>query len=261
MPERHPARLLILGGTSEAAALARSAAARFAPRLSVITSLAGRTAAPAAIAGGVRIGGFGGAGGLAAYLCRENIDVVIDATHPFASTIAANAAAACRQTGAPRLKLLRPPWRPRPGDDWREVACFTAAARMIEAVGRRVFLTIGPGVEAFAGLSDIWFLVRLLQPASGPLPLAAYESVIGRPPFALEDERALLETRRIDTLVSKQSGGPGEAKLEAARALGVAVIMIRRPPPPPGERVETVKEAMAWLAARLAHRTSGSSLR
>ncbi len=252
MPEVWPARLLILGGTSEAAALARAAIARFAPRLEIVTSLAGRTAAPGAIAGSVRIGGFGGAGGLAAYLHRERIDLVVDATHPFAATIAANAAAACAQTGVPRLKLLRVSWRAQPGDDWREAADFAAAAGMVETAGRRIFLTTGPGdLDAFAKLNGNWFLVRLLQPAPAPLPLAAYKTIIGRPPFTVEAEQALLAENRIDTLVSKQSGGPAEAKLTAARSLGVSVIMIRRPTPPPGDRVETVEAAIAWLGSRL----------
>lgn len=253
MTEVLPARLLILGGTSEAAALARAAIARFSPRIETVTSLAGRTATPGPIAGSLRIGRFGGAGGLAAYLHRERIDLVVDATHPFAATIAANAATACAQIGVPRLKLLRVSWRAQPGDDWREAADFAAAAGMVEASGRRIFLTTGPGyLGAFAKSNGIWFLVRLLQPAPAPLPLVAYKTVIGRPPFTVEAEQALLAENRIDTLVSKQSGGPAEAKLTAARSLGVSVIMIRRPAPPPGERVETVEEAMLWLAVRLA---------
>lgn len=252
MPEAAPARLLILGGTSEAVALARAAVDRYPARLEVITSLAGRTMAPRAVAGRVRVGGFGGAGGLAAYLRAEGIDLVIDATHPFAATIAANAAAACAETGTPRLKLLRAPWRPQPGDDWRAAADFAAAARALESIGRRVFLSTGPGnLDAFARLAGIWFLVRLLAPATAPLPLANYATVVGRPPFSVEAETALLASQRIDTLVSKQSGGPGEAKLAAARALGVRVIMIRRPPPPTGAQVETVDRAFAWLAGRL----------
>lgn len=247
------ARLLVLGGTGEAVALARAAVDRFTDRLTVITSLAGRTATPRDIAGEVRTGGFGGAAGLTAHLLAERIDLVIDATHPFAASIAANAAAACAKTGVPRVKLLRPPWRARLGDDWRPAADFAAAGAMAGTIGRRIFLTTGPGdLDVFTGLAGVWFLVRLLQPATAPLPLTAYRTVVGRPPFAVEAERALLAEHRIDTLVTKQSGGPGEAKLAAARALGLPVIMIERPAPPAGDRFETVEQAMAWLSARMA---------
>lgn len=242
-------RLLILGGTAEAAALAKAARVRFAPGIAVITSLAGRLPPPRGLAGEVRIGGFGGTDGIVRYLKEERIDLVIDATHPFAATISAHAAAACTATGIPRLLLLRPPWEPQSGDRWQPVADFAAAAAAVRATARRAFLTIGPGeLAAFAAVPDVHFLVRLIQPPADPLALARYEVIVGRPPFAPEAERALLERARIDTLVTKQSGGPTEAKLAAARAVGARVVMIQRPAKPAGPRVETLDQALAWLA-------------
>jgi precorrin-6A/cobalt-precorrin-6A reductase len=244
-------RLLILGGTAEAAALARAAHAAFAPDVEFITSLAGRTASPPRLPGRVRVGGFGGAEGVAAYLRAERIALVIDATHPFAATISAHAAAACAATGTPRLLLLRPPWQARPGDKWHEVADMAEAARLVAATARRAFLTVGPGgLSAFAGLGHVFFLVRLSQPPIDPPRLASHKLIVARPPFAIEAERALFAGESIDTLVSKQSGGPTEAKLAAAREVGASVVMIRRPEKPAGDRVATVPDAIAWLAAR-----------
>lgn len=241
-------RLLILGGTAEAAALAEAACARFAPGLKVITSLAGRLPPPRSLSGDMRIGGFGGIAGLVDYLQAARIDRVIDATHPFAATISAHAAAACAATKTPRLLLLRPPWVPQPGDRWQTVADFAAAAEAVGAGAKRAFLTTGPGeLAAFAAVRDVHFLVRLIQPPRDPLPLARSDVVIGRPPFSLEAERALFARENIDTLVTKQSGGPTDAKLAAARSTGARVVMIDRPEKPAGPRVETVGEALAWL--------------
>ncbi len=252
-------RLLILGGTGEAAALAEAAHAAF-PDLDVISSLAGRTDAPRTLPGRVRVGGFGGTHGIESFLRHERIGLVIDATHPFAATVSAHAAAACAATATPRLLLLRPPWQPRPGDRWLEVADMAEAARLVATIGRRAFLTLGPGdLAAFAGASRVFFLVRLIQPPREPLPFADHDLVVARPPFNLEAERTLFARYRIDTLVTKQSGGGAEAKLAAAREVGAAVVMIRRPEKPHGERVATVAEAMAWLANAL-QRHSGRKL-
>lgn len=246
-----PERLLILGGTGEAAALAEAADAAF-PDLTVISSLAGRTLAPRQLPGRVRMGGFGGSEGIAAYLRDERVDLVIDATHPFAATISAHAAAGCAATGTPRLLLLRPPWQPQPGDRWCEVADIAEAARLVAQTARRAFLTVGPGdLAAFTGVTRVFFLVRLIQPPGEPLPFADHGLVVARPPFSLEAERTLFARYRIDTLVTKQSGGGSEAKLAAAREVGAKVVMIRRPEKPAGERVSTVAEAMTWLAGRL----------
>lgn len=241
------ARLLILSGTAEAAELAAACAARQA--LKVITSLAGRTRMPGLPPGEVRIGGFGGAAGLARFIAERGIDVVIDATHPFAAQMGAHAEQACREAGVPRLRLLRPPWLPVPGDHWIEVADFAEAVQHLPELGRRVFLTVGHReLEAFVRL-DLWFLVRTIEPP-GVLPLRQGQWLAGRGPFALEDELALLQTHEIQVLVTKASGGGATyAKLVATRQLGLPVLMVRRPPPPPGPVVHSVAAALAWLAS------------
>ncbi len=238
-------KLLILGGTAEAVELARACAAR--SNVVVISSLAGRTRAPSLPPGEVRIGGFGGVAGLVRFLADRAIDRVIDATHPFAVRIGAHAALACRETGVPRLRLLRPPWTREPGDQWTEVADLTEAAQRLPGLGRRVFLTVGhQDLEAFAG-TDLWFLVRTVD-APGALPLRQGQWLAGRGPFAVEDELALLRAHGIDVLVTKASGGAATyAKLAAARQLGLPVLMVRRPPPPPGPVVDSVEAALAWL--------------
>ncbi|SUS08196.1 Precorrin-6A reductase [Candidatus Defluviicoccus seviourii] len=248
-----PFRLLILGGTTEAARLAAAALKRWPPdRLAVITSQAGRIAPLNPPPGALRVGGFGGVAGLAAYLRDQAIDALIDATHPFAAVVSQNAAEACRQSGVARLMLIRPPWQPGVGDRWTEVADMAAAAVALRQESRRVFLTTGPGaLPAFSNLSDIWFLLRLFQPPATPLPIAQHAVVVARPPFTVATEAALISQHRIDTLVSKNSGGPTDAKLAAARAAGIRVVMVARPAAPEGERVATVAEALDWLAARL----------
>ena len=247
MARQDPAetRLLILGGTAEAVELARACAAR--PQIEVISSLAGRTRAPGLPPGEVRIGGFGGAGGLARFLTERAIDRVIDATHPFAVQIGAHAELACREARVPRLRLLRPPWTRTPGDQWIAVADLVEAARRLPGLGSRIFLTIGhQDLAAFAG-TELWFLVRTIEPP-GVLPLRHGRWLAGRGPFGVEDELALLQTHAIDVLVTKASGGDATyAKLAAARQLGLPVVMVRRPPPQPGPVVDLVEAALAWL--------------
>ncbi len=241
-------KVLILGGTAEAARLARRAMDAFGDRAQIITSLAGRTRTRADLPGRVRVGGFGGAQGLADYLKAEAIDAVIDATHPFAAAISAHAAAACGEAGVPRLVLVRAPWRPKPGHAWTDVDDVNAAADALVGVAKRAFLTTGRGgLEPFAIVPDVWFLVRLMEAPEKPLPLPNHRIIVQRPPFTLDSERALLAEHRIDTLVAKNSGGITEAKIDAALAMGVRVVLIRRPPPPPGETVETVDAALAWV--------------
>jgi precorrin-6A/cobalt-precorrin-6A reductase len=249
-----PRRLLILGGTAEAAALARAAAERFGRRLEITTALAGRTERPRPLPGNLRIGGFGGAEGLAAYLAEAGIDLLIDATHPFADSIARHGRLAGERAGVPRLMLERTPWRRHPLDRWIEVVDVAAGAAAVGRVGQRCFLTVGAGeIGAFAVLSQVHFVVRLIDPPKQPLPLASYEVVLGRGPFALAGERELLRRHGIDVLAVKASGGGAtEAKLIAAREAGLPVVMLRRPKPEPGPRVSTVEAALAWLEERLA---------
>lgn len=255
MPERDGSpHLLILGGTAEAAALAAAAVARFGDRLVVTTSLAGRTEHPAPLPGRVRIGGFGGAEGLAAYLRAEAIALVIDATHPFAAQISAEARQACAEAGVPLLLLERPPWKRHPLDRWIEVADVAGAAGVLPRLGRRVWLTIGRReLGAFAGLGEHHFLVRLVDPPAAPLPLKSCEVLLGRGPFNLAEERRILERHAIEVLVAKASGGGAtEAKLVAARERDLPVVMVRRPVKQAGERVDSVGAALDWLSARLA---------
>ena len=246
-----PERLLILGGTREAVALAR--ALERDPRIEAITSLAGRTRRPAPVPGALRRGGFGGVGGLEAYLRAEGIGLVVDATHPYAETISTHAAAACERALVPRLALHRAAWTPEPDERWVEVADPESAARALPALGRRVLLTIGSrGLGPFLRLPDFHFVVRAIEPPGIALDPTRVELVLARGPFDFDGERRLLESRAIDVLVSKNSGGcAAYAKLAAARALGLPVVMIARPPPPPGERVDSVAAAQAWVEARL----------
>jgi precorrin-6A/cobalt-precorrin-6A reductase len=243
------ARLLLLGGTHEALKLARALAPK--AEIQTITSLAGRTRTPAETLGEVRVGGFGGAEGLARFLEVEAVDLVVDATHPFAAIIARNAAQACRESGVPRLKLLRPAWKEESGDRWTGVESAEQAAGALTGLAKRVFLTVGHReLRAFSRHPEVWYLVRLIDPPDHPLPLARHELVLGRGPFAEADEIALMRSHRIEALVAKNSGGElTYAKIAAARRLGLPVVMLRRPAAPPGETVETVDQALAWIAA------------
>jgi precorrin-6A/cobalt-precorrin-6A reductase len=243
-------RLLILGGTAEAAALARAALARFGEELAVTTSLAGRTERPGPLPGDVRIGGFGGAAKLAEYLRERQIDRVIDATHPFATRISAEGRLACDMAAVPRLLLLRPSWPRHPLDRWIEVDSIDAAAAIVGRVGRRAFLTVGKSeIAPFAAVTGVRFLVRLVDPPREKLPLRFHQIVLGKGPFTLAAERHLLQRNAIDVLVCKASGGGAtEAKIAAARELSLPVIIVRRPPPEPGEAVDTVEAALDWLA-------------
>lgn len=245
-------RVLILGGTTEAAALAAQAVDRFGDRVDVVTSLAGRLNPPRSLAGQVRIGGFGGTDGLARYLQSEAVRLVIDATHPFAAQISVHAAEACQRAGVPRLMLVRPPWRASLADQWVEVETMAAAAAYVSDHARRVFLATGPGaMKWFAENTSGWFLVRAFQQPDGPLPLDPCKIIVSRPPFTVSGERKLLEDHHIDTLVTKNSGGPTEAKLTAARETGVRVVMVRRPALPEGHRTHAIEGILGWIAAYL----------
>ncbi len=217
-----------------------------------MSSLAGRVREPVLPVGAVRVGGFGGVDGLRKWLSDNAIEAVVDATHPFAGGITANAAAAAASLGVPVLHVRRPAWIEQSGDRWIRVPDLTAAAETVAGLGERVFLTIGrQGVAAFAELRDQWFLIRAIDPPEGALP-PCHELLLARGPFTIADETELLTGRRIDVLVTKDSGGAQtEAKLAAARALGLPVVVVDRPPVPQGAAIaETVAAAFDWLRQR-----------
>ena len=236
--------ILILGGTAEARSLAAGLWDRQRP---CVTALAGRVANPRLPVGEVRVGGFGGADGLAAWLRARAIRAVVDATHPFAERISANAVAACAQTATPLLRLARPGWETRPG--WRWVDSLAAAAAAIPA-GARVFLTTGrQGLGAFSAVADAWFLIRCVDPPAVALP-ARHELLLDRGPYTLAGEGELMDRHRVDLLITKDSGGPmTAAKLDAAAARGVGVIVVRRPAAPDAVCVDSVAAALDWALA------------
>ncbi|MGC3993089.1 MAG: cobalt-precorrin-6A reductase [Propionicimonas sp.] len=239
--------VLLLGGTAEARELA---AALVAAGIAVTTSLAGDVAEPRLPDGEVRVGGFGGAEGLARYLREHDISAVVDATHPFAARISANAAQACATTGVPLLRLERPGWSQRPdASGWHWVDCLDDARTAAEALGNRVFLAVGrQELGTFAGWADRYVLARVVDAPDIEVP-GTWEVLRARGPFRLADELDLLASRAIDVLVTKDSGGATDAKLDAAAQLGVRVVAVRRPQPPAGVPVvETVDQALAWLA-------------
>jgi precorrin-6A/cobalt-precorrin-6A reductase len=240
-------RILILGGTTEARRLAERLAGR--SDLAVTLSLAGRTANPAAQPVPVRIGGFGGAEGLAAHLAAERIDALIDATHPYAAAISANAARAAGLAGVPLLALRRTAWVAVAGDRWIEVDDTPAAVRALGAAPRRVFLALGRNeVAAFVAAPQHFYLVRSVDPVEPPLSVPQARYVTGRGPFTQADDHALLGDHGIEIVVAKNSGGDATyGKIAAARALGAAVIMLRRPALPDVAAVATVEEALAWI--------------
>jgi precorrin-6A/cobalt-precorrin-6A reductase len=244
--------VLVLGGTAEARALAAALAGR--PGLRVISSLAGRVSNPALPEGEVRVGGFGGIDGLAGWARAERVAAVVDATHPFAETISAHAASACEQAGLPLLRLVRPGWEAQEGDHWCDARSLADAAAMLPALGTHVFLTTGrQGLAAFAGLDQLWFLIRCVDPPSGPMP-ARREVLLARGPYTAEAELALMQRFAIDVLVTKNSGGSLTAgKLAAARQLGIPVVMVRRPAAVPdgatpgAAAAATVESAVSWV--------------
>jgi precorrin-6A/cobalt-precorrin-6A reductase len=244
-----PSRVLILGGTTEGRHLAATLL-EHPDRVITTSSLAGRTSSPLLPAGEVRIGGFGGAEGLAGFLRDERIDAVVDATHPFATTISRNARAATTRTAVPLLILRRPGWAAGPDDRWHRVPDLDSAASRIPGLGTRVFLTTGrQGIGAFAGLDSCWFLARSVEPPAPPRP-GRLEVLLARGPFTVDGEREVLREHRIDLLVTKDSGGPAP-KLTAARELKIPVIVVDRPPVLDAAAVETVDQAVHWLLTRL----------
>lgn len=225
------------------------AAALSAAGIAGVYSYAGRTHAPAAQPLPLRIGGFGGAEGLAAFLRMEGISHVIDATHPFAARISAHAVAACAVDGVPLVALERPPWSPGPGDRWTRVPDLPAAAAALPAAPARVFLAIGrQGLQAFAAAPQHAYLLRLVDPPAAPLPLPRADVVLARGPFDEAGDAALMRAHGTEIVVTKNAGGPGaSAKLAAARALGLPVVMVDRPAIPARTIVAGLQDVLDWL--------------
>jgi precorrin-6A/cobalt-precorrin-6A reductase len=240
-------RILILGGTAEARTLAEALGPRADIRVTV--SLAGRTAEPLPQAAPVRSGGFGGAEGLARYLIDERVDALIDATHPYAAAISANAARAAKNSGVKLLALRRPPWTKLGGDNWIEVENVEGAVRALGDKPKRVFLALGRNeLRPFAAAPQHSYLVRSVDPVDPPLAVPDATYITARGPFSASEDRALLVRHRIEVIVAKNSGGEATyGKIEAARALGLPVIMLNRPALPKVAAVVTVEEVLAWL--------------
>jgi precorrin-6A/cobalt-precorrin-6A reductase len=246
--------LLLLGGTGEALRLARELQGRV--RVRCISSLAGRTENPERPPGEVRIGGFGGTAGLIDYLAAEKIDLVLDATHPFAAQMARHAYEACKLLNVPRAKLVRPPWVAAPGDRWTMMPSVAAAAIFLRFhPARRIFLTVGrQEIGPFVPLgrddggreAGRWFLTRTIDPPGEGVAVPQGELLLARGPFTPDAEMALMQQHRIDLLVTKNAGGSA-AKIAAAAELHIPVLMIERPPLPPGEILDSVGAALSWI--------------
>jgi precorrin-6A/cobalt-precorrin-6A reductase len=238
-------RILLLGGTTEANLVAQAIAKA---GLSGVYSYAGRTEVPMGQPIHMRVGGFGGVAGLCAYLQAEGITHVIDATHPFAAQMSSNAVAACAATGAPLIALERAPWMPGEGDRWTHVADIQAAVAALAGPPQRVFLAIGrQHIDAFAAQPQHRYLLRLVDEPTGPLRFPA-EVVLARGPFDVAGDTTLMRDHGTDVIVAKNAGGKGAvAKIAAARALGLPVVMIDRPVIPPRPVVQGVAAVMAWL--------------
>jgi precorrin-6A/cobalt-precorrin-6A reductase len=246
-PSARIKRILILGGTLEARLLAEMLAGR--SDLSVTLSLAGRTAKPLPQPVPVRVGGFGGAEGLAQFLRAEKIDALIDATHPYAAIISANAARAAEVAGVSLLALRRPAWTKVEGDSWIEVNTIEEAVRALGQAPRRAFLALGrKELQPFTAAPQHVYLIRSVDPVDPPLAVPHAISIAARGPFSEAEDRALLKRHRIDVVVAKNSGGTATyGKIGAARTLQLPVIMLARPALPEVASVETVEEVLAWL--------------
>lgn len=239
-------RVLILGGTTEASALAAACAAR---GIAATLSYAGRTASPAGQPVPIRIGGFGGAAGLASHIRDHGFTHLVDATHPFAARISANAIAAAQAAGVSLLALSRPAWRALEGDRWTRVADVAGAVEALAGSPRHVMLALGRmHVDAFAVQPQHRYLLRFVDPPMVAPALPRHDLVIDRGPFTVEEDRRLMVTHGIDIVVAKNAGGKGaSAKLDAARVLGLSVIMIDRPALPDRHEVHEVSAVLDWL--------------
>jgi precorrin-6A/cobalt-precorrin-6A reductase len=239
-------RALLLGGTGDANALAEALARA---RIDAVYSYAGRTQIPLGHTLPTRTGGFGGASGLADYMRREQITHLVDATHPFAAEMSRHAIEACAATSTPLIALERAPWARTSGDNWIDVPEIDAAVAALPSSPARVFLAIGrQHIAPFATKPQHAYTLRFVDAPDGGLPLPNAEVIVSRGPFTLESDRELMTSRRTDILVARNSGGSGaRAKIDAARELGIPVIMIARPALPERPRVESVEQVMAWL--------------
>jgi len=239
--------LLILAGTTEATALARAVAER---GLRGTVSFAGRVARPMRQPMPQRIGGFGGVAGLETYLHDARITHVIDATHPFAAQMSRNAVAACEAAGVPMVALTRPPWAPQRGDDWIRVSDIAGAVAALDRPRMRVMLAVGRmHLAEFAPNPQHAYLLRLVDPPDGPLPLPKAEVVVDRGPFDAAADQALMVRHGTEIVVSKNSGGTGAyAKIAAARALGLPVVMIDRPDAPDRAELHDIAAVLDWIA-------------
>lgn len=237
--------VLLLGGTSEASALARLLAAR--PDIPAMVSLAGRTINPTPPPIAHRIGGFGGVEGLRAFLDEHSVTALVDATHPFAERMSANAVEAARLAGVPLLALRRPAWQAKSGDRWSEVPDAQAAVEALGTAPHRIFLTTGRlELPAFLAAPQHFYLIRSVDPPEELPPRARL--ILARGPFAEMDEIQLMREEAIDVLVTKNSGGSATyGKIAAARRLGLPVILLRRPETAEVDTVATAQEALAWI--------------
>ncbi|MBB3232631.1 cobalt-precorrin-6A reductase [Halomonas stenophila] len=240
-------KVLILGGTTEASALARTLAERGIPAL---FSYAGRVTTPKPQPLPTRVGGFGGVAGLAAFLTESRITHLVDATHPFAERMSSNAVAAAERCGVALLALTRPPWAPQAGDRWQRVAGIEAAVAALAGPPQRVLLAIGRmHLTDFAAQPQHHYVLRLVDRPDGPPPLPHHHVTVDRGPFTREGDLALLREHGIERLVCKNAGGTGAAaKLAAARELGLPVVMIDRPALPPRREAHTIDDVLDWLA-------------
>lgn len=242
------ANLLILGGTTEASSLAKAVAKR---KLKAVFSYAGRVNSPREQPIPQRVGGFGGVDGLAAYLRDNNITHVIDATHPFAAKMSWNAYNACTEAGVPLLAFTRPPWVAKAGDEWVHVSDMYGAVAAVSGTPKRVMLALGRlHMEEFAAAPDNHYVLRLVDEPKIAPKLPDHSVIVARGPFTTEADIALFKEQRIDMVVCKNAGGKGaEAKVHAARELGLPMVMIDRPDLPPRDEVATVKAVFDWIDA------------
>lgn len=241
-----PKKLLILGGTGEAAELANKLVQDFGKRLNVTVSYSGITGSQPDLPCSIRVGGFGGASGLRRYIKEEGVDCLIDATHPFAQNISRNAS----DVEIPSLRLMRPIWERMPEDNWINVPSMEAAAHYVKNFVDPVFLSIGiKELHAFKNLEETPFIVRLLKEPEFELPLCNYEIVTGRPPFSVKAECLLFSDKKIKVLVTKNSGGgKTKAKIIAARKNAIQVVMVERPTLAPMDQVMEIQDVIDWLA-------------